>query len=540
MRAHEPAKAQAASPQAPRSADRPSGRALGAAPLGPGALTPAGFLALQRSVGNAAVPRLLQQLGLAPTDSGGDQGTAHEHEAVGGHRTDAPAPVPPARSPAPVPASAQAPIVQRATETDGTMTFETPAYTTDQGRAGRVSVNNIRGTALGAAANSPTPGTKPIGWDQLYNHGHTLSNPNPNNSHYNAVKMHLMNGRLGGPGNNTNNLAPGPATVNSSMSAGPETAAKQAVNSGHWIWLETAVAYQTNTVNASDFTSVIPNIMTMSWGLMTNASPTDFTRGAAQPPAWSVAINQPAGALTAGQQAAYQALATTAQLDAVLRNPVNGALLVSGQELAQAYALVTPTLQKHMVINYHDIYLGMDETTAAATLMTLTPAEGYALARALVPTGDPSLIAELVLEPLYSAAGQATLQNIFTLFPTADQVALAVRRSGEILPYIGALGVTLAQTNRTVFNLYDDATTDTILGVLTGTQIDNLLNGSHGWYDLISEWCDRSLGGPATADQREAFLQPRLSGRMMSTYDREVLRWQRRDEEPRKRKSARK
>ena len=256
---------------------------------------------------------------------------------------------------------------------------------------------------------------------------------------------------------------------------------------------------------------------------MANHVTTDFTRGAAQT-AWTETIDQPAGALTATQQAAYQAFTTTADLDAQLRHAGTGALLVSGQELAQAYALVTPpALQKHMIINYHDIYLGMDDTAAAAALMTLTAAEAYALARALVPTGDLATIAALVLESLYSAAGQATLQGIFPLFPTADQLALAVRRGGEILPYIGALGVTLAQTNRAVFYLYDDATTDNILGGLTDTEIANLLSGAVGWYDVISGWCDRSLGGAPTAAQREAFLQLRLSRGMMTIYDRRGL-----------------
>lgn len=521
MRAHEPAKAQAASPQAPQSASRSSGQARGAAPLGPGMLTPDGILALQRSVGNAAVTRLLRQLGRVPTGGGGDQGTAHDHGAGCGHQTDAPAPV-------------QVPIVQRATVTDRTMQFETPAYTLDQGRAGTVSVNNIRGTPLGISANSPASGTKPIGWDELYAEGHTLSNPNANNSHYNAVKMHLMNGRLGGTGNNIYNLAPGPAKTNSSMSAGPETGAKDAVKNGDWIWLETVVAYQTNTVNANDFASVVPNTMAMSWGLMTNHVTTDFTRGAART-AWNETINQPVGALTATQQAAYQAFTTTAGLDAQLRHAGGtGGLRVSGQELAQAYALVTPALQKHMIINYHDIYLGMDDTAAAAALMTLTAAEAYALARALVPTGDLATIAERVLESLYSAAGQATLQGIFPLFSPTDQLALAVRRGGEILPYIGALGVALARTNRAVFNLYNDATKDTILGGLTDAAIDDLLSGTNRWYDVISGWCDRSLGGTPTAAEREVFLKPKLVGRMWNTYERDVLFWQLRDEKPRK------
>ena len=246
-------------------------------------------------------------------------------------------PAPPAEGPAAAPPSAGVPIVQRATVRDHTMAFETPAYTPNNGRAGRVSVNNIRGKPLGEAANSPTAGTRPIGWDELYNKGHTHANPNANKSHYNAVKMHLMNGRLGGPGTNVNNLAPGPASINSSMSAGPEKAAKAAVSAGKFIWLETSVTYQNNTVNANDVTSVVPNSMTMSWGYMANRSPTNFTRGPAQGPAWSETIDQPAGALTVPQQTAYKGFTNTVDLDAQLNA---GGVLVSHQELAQAYTLV--------------------------------------------------------------------------------------------------------------------------------------------------------------------------------------------------------
>lgn len=444
-------------------------------------------------------------------------------------------PAPPAEGPAAAPPSAGVPIVQRATVRDHTMAFETPAYTPNNGRAGRVSVNNIRGKPLGEAANSPTPGTRPIGWDELYNAGHTHANPNANKSHYNAVKMHLMNGRLGGPGTNVNNLAPGPASINSSMSAGPEKAAKAAVSAGKFIWLETSVTYQNNTVNANDFTSVVPNSMTMSWGYMANRSPTNFTRGPAQGPAWSETIDQPAGALTVAQQTAYQGFTNTVDLDAQLNA---GGVLVSHQELAQAYTLVaTAALQKHMLLNYHAIYRGMDETAAATALMTLTAAEAHAFATTF-SGGDLATIAVWVLEPLYNAAGQATLQGLFPLFSTAQQLTLALWRGGEILPHIGNLGVTLAETDRRVFNLHDNDTKDGILDNLTAVEIDNLFR-SGSWYPVISGWCDRSFGGTSTADERAEFLEPKLSTRMMDSYENNILRWQRDRDNPRPRKSPR-
>ena len=110
-------------------------------------------------------------------------------------------------------------VIQRAIK------YDDPVKTLDSGRAGRVEVENIRGKPYGESHNSPS--VAPFGWPELHTAGHTLANPNANNSHYNAVRMHLWNGRLSGPGDQTWNLAPGPAAVNSSMSAGPEIGGKR-------------------------------------------------------------------------------------------------------------------------------------------------------------------------------------------------------------------------------------------------------------------------------------------------------------------------
>lgn len=62
----------------------------------------------------------------------------------------------------------------------------------------------------GQGHNSPSAGAIPNGWQWLNANNLTHPKGPPN-----YVRMHLLNGQLGGPGNNIQNLAPGTASLNS-------------------------------------------------------------------------------------------------------------------------------------------------------------------------------------------------------------------------------------------------------------------------------------------------------------------------------------
>lgn len=164
------------------------------------------------------------------------------------------------------------PSVQRRWKQD-TMSGDDPQYTADSDRAGTVEVHNLEGTPLGPGTNDPS--VEPMGWKEL-TAAKLTKNPHgaeePAGNPYRAVRMHLFNGRLGGPGNDVRNLAPGPGQMNSAMSGDPETKVKNLVRRKYKVWLKTTVKYLHNNVNGADFTSVIPDHIAMSWGIEGDAS----------------------------------------------------------------------------------------------------------------------------------------------------------------------------------------------------------------------------------------------------------------------------
>lgn len=231
-----------------------------------------------------------------------------------------------------------------------------PNVQQDNGRAGSVEVRNIRGETYGDGANQPS--VSPYGWQQLNVAGHTLGHQNT--THYNAVRMHLWNGRLDGPGDAKWNLAPGPAEINSSMSAGPEMASKLAVDAGFQIWLRTEVDYETDVVtNANDYTSVVPNMMKMEWGYMLknnqkvrkNVGTGGTVKGPAQAPAWQKDIDPPLAALSPQQVQDYQNWDT--QRTQQLKNHLDGK---SNQAKAQAFGVVPNQLKTFLLQTYPIIY----------------------------------------------------------------------------------------------------------------------------------------------------------------------------------------
>lgn len=392
-------------------------------------------------------------------------------------------------------------VIQRAVQHDA------PNYQQKGGRAGKVSVENIRGKSLGAGANSPSVDV--FGWPELMNDGHTLANPNANNSHYNAVRMHLWNGRLGGPGNDPNNLAPGPATTNSSMSAGPETAAKDAVDSGYRIWLETEVWYQNSSGQRNDYTSVIPNRMKMEWGYMSMSG----GRGPAEPPQWDETIDQPAGALTAHQQGQYQALTTTGALDNML-------LTASNQEKAQAYSIVAPALQKHMLLNYSVIYYGMQDDDREDALYTLDEDEIGTLIGTLNIGNNHIALYFDVLVHLFDAP--IILQGVFGNLNAGLQKKLLQYAGWELVEALDDVGLEKAKEERYVFSLMPEAKRYDLLDQMSANEIAELL-GNKADNQLFEAWA--RARGNATADELGQYIQPRVTANMFLSFNKNCLKW---------------
>lgn len=106
----------------------------------------------------------------------------------------------------------------------------------------------VSGQTLGPGANSPT--VDPVGWTSLANE-YVMDD---------IFRMHLWNGRLGGPGNQTWNLAPGDRDANQAM-AQQEVLMQGHVNNGRRVELTTNVTYGHNTTPEKYF----PTQMQLVW-----------------------------------------------------------------------------------------------------------------------------------------------------------------------------------------------------------------------------------------------------------------------------------
>lgn len=390
--------------------------------------------------------------------------------------------------------------------------FHDPAkFEDDHGRAGLVEVENLRGEEYGPGENSPS--VAPIGWNELKDAGHTLANGLPHNSHYNAVRMHLWNGRLGGPGGDVRNLAPGPAQVNSAMSAGPEKGAKDLVEDGNAIWLSTEVTYQTNTVNASDLSSVIPNHIHMEFGRMVPASGgPGKMRGSGV--AWDADIDQPAGALTADKQLLYKGVSGEPALESLLHN-------TSKQEKAQAYGLVPDPLKVPLILKHPEVYQGLGDPEKTAALGAMTAPQVIELIMAL---GHPS-VGGLIDEVLEKFDAPNLLSNVFMLLDGALQVKVATHRKGAILGALGQTGKDLARTNYAVFSLYQPRGTAgalndqyAILDAMNPNQIGVLLPNRIGG-EFFDGWA-LACGGAVSPEDKLNRIGPRVLPEMANRYSR--------------------
>ncbi|WP_414578705.1 hypothetical protein [Anabaena sp. CCY 9402-a] len=354
-------------------------------------------------------------------------------------------------------------VLQRAYE----LCSQTDVTPKQDHRAKEVYVQNIQGTPLGAAANSPTAAGNPFGWTELHAAGHTLANTGSNNSHYNAVRMHLWNGRLGGPGNESWNLAPGPAKVNSMMSAGPETSAKNLVEAGESIWLKTNVSYLNNSTNANDFTSVVPNRIDMAWGVMGNtASGT-----------WGTDIQLPVAPLQGQAAQEYKDWPQNQAADLVNKLNQTG---ITDQIRAQAFDLVQYDELKWSIIhNFPQIYLGMEEKTKGAIIkaMPSTVLDDFMKNSLKVITSAELFVQEIIL-PLVAVSESIKAQTLFsTLLNQTEQRKGIIAYKWDLLQHLGAIAESFAKTDWTIFNYLPNAAKANLLSQLEqNNQINTFLS----------------------------------------------------------------
>jgi hypothetical protein len=402
---------------------------------------------------------------------------------------------------------------------------DAPSMTPDNGRAGRVQVENIRGESYAEGHNNPT--VKTFGWDQLYMGGHTLGNPKT--THYNAVKMHLWNGRLNGPGDNPGNLAPGPAQINSSMSAGPETAAKNAVDNGNRIWIDTQVTYQGSSSNPNDFTNVVPNTMKMSWGYMVlddGSIASEYIppgkslngRGVAQAPAWQKNIDQPAGAMTITRKTEYASLndGDTVGLKKLFTS-------ASTQEKAQALDYVKSALKEYILLNYPEVFLNMDNTTRASILTVLSLDNVMIVIAKTVDITNPLQVYKEIYMPLMSMNQNTRLQDIYNRFDDPNKVAQIKQGKTALLTHLGDAAKNTVWIRYSLFRYLDDNTQATYMSELAnflgGAQLDMLLGStdtSTQRQALFDNWAKKN--GKYSAEERIAFATGKIETRYLNEY----------------------
>ncbi|BAU09887.1 hypothetical protein LEP3755_03630 [Leptolyngbya sp. NIES-3755] len=352
-----------------------------------------------------------------------------------------------------------APVVQRAYELSNSSTRSSDIKHEEDHRAKKVEVINLQGTPLGAAANSPS--VAPFGWNELWNAGHTLGNRQGHSSHYNAVRMHLWNGRLGGPGNEKWNLAPGPAKINSQMSAGPETAAKNLAEAGYKIWLRTEVKYQSNSTTATDFTAVVPHRIDMAWGVMGQSGTT-----------WGADIPLPVAPLGTTEAQQYKDWDKTKATDLITQLQS-----VSDQVRAQVYDLVSHDDLKVAILKaFPSIYFSMEDRAKGEVLKNTSNVNSLAtFVITYLGLTDPDSIALEVLIPLTLANDSSKLQDFFAALDSSVQRKLLIRYHNELLPYLGPIALRWSQTDFLIFGYNSLAMQKTILDSLNQSGLESLL-----------------------------------------------------------------
>jgi hypothetical protein len=341
-------------------------------------------------------------------------------------------------------------------------------------RARTVRADNIKGDTLGAAANSPS--VAPFGWNELKQAGHTLANTSGNNSHYNAVRAHLMNGRLGGPGDKDWNLAPAPAQINSQMSAGPETSAKNLVDGGNTIWIETTVGYHSSSTTATDFTAAVPNRIDMRWGVQSDKTGQS----------WGADIELPVAPLSATEAQEYIDWPDGSGNDLVLALATK-----SNQVRAQAFDLVQYAALKLAILKaYPQVYLSMQDTAKGQILYALAQDQRLPFLKdAGVYTSPDELIAEGVI-PLALAGHPIEAQAMFASLSTGGQRQTIISWKNSLLAHLGAIGQQWSIDDYTIFRYNSSRRRARILNSLDADQLRYFLHPrtKRERYEILDNW----------------------------------------------------
>jgi len=412
----------------------------------PSRLSPQDILSLQRTIGNRSVQRIFAaEKPKSPRPANPMQMLQRmqaEHSRLAAKPSNS---------------SSLANFVQRSYE----LNKPKDVKVTQDHRAKEVRVSNLKGESLGLAANSPT--ISPFGWDELKDAGHTLRSTKKNSSHYNAVRMHLWNGRLGGPGDKGWNLAPGPSKINSMMSAGPEMAAKLLVDAGYAVWLHTKVSYMNDSTNANDFTSVVPNRIDMEWGVM----------GQKALGSWGTDIELPVQPLSgpAAQEYKDWEKGKTSELVRKLSS-------VTDQVRAQAYDLVQhDELRLAILKAYPQIYLGMDTLGQGGVLQKMPDPMLLDFMKNILDVMEkPELLVEQVVFPLAESGAPLRAQKIFATLSRDDQHKTIVTYKWDLLQHLGAIAENFSTSDWTIFQYNPLSNQDYLLEAMERTdQLNDFL-----------------------------------------------------------------
>ncbi|WP_055715398.1 hypothetical protein [Streptomyces torulosus] len=399
---------------------------------------------------------------------------------------------------------------------DGTMQGDDPRFTEDSGRAHIVEVDNLRGRALAEGHNQPS--VDPIGWANLRNAGLVKGGKMPAHAPYRAVRMHLWNGRLGGPGNKKWNLAPGPAKVNSSMSAQAEDRVKYLVDAGHRVWLRTEVNYSVSPADDTIFSSVVPNRISMVWKAKGRAGPGG---------SWQSKIPVPGEPLQGAKKLPYQGWTGSAA------NLVTDLSTKDDQTRAQVISLVpTRDLKVAVLEAYPDLYRDISSATQADLLGWLYDAnsriadvDGFLTSVALT-SGE---LVEHALEPLANAGRTQLVDALFTLrVPTThEQRDLVFKHSKYLLALVGAPLRNLAKKDPEVFKYYSPKSRSSLLNEMSTDQLTKFFETLNKPKRLkaLDDWATErisSKGLPDKAATRLAFIktQKNVNAVLLQGYEK--------------------
>jgi hypothetical protein len=374
-------------------------------------------------------------------------------------------------------------------------------------RAKSVYAKNIKGETLDTAANSPS--VSPFGWNELKNEGHTLANASGKNSHYNAVRAHLMNGRLGGPGDDVRNLAPATAQINSQMSAGPETAAKSLVDAGHTIWLRTTLTYHSASTIATDFTAAVPNNITMEWGVVGRS---DVSR-------WESPIQLPVAPLQGTEALEYKNWDENKDADLVLKLGTQ-----SNQVRAQAFDLVSHGKLKLAILkSYPQVYLSMERVAKGQILADLGETVSLELLTHLGMLTSPDELVEQAILPL-AAAGQATrAQKLFHTLGRGQQRAALISWKDELLKHLGEIGDAWSKLDYTIFNYNEDNSKAYLLDSMAKRTLNAFLSqrSKRQRINLLHLWVSYICKAAGTVEKTKAIARDK---KIAPVYKREFAK----------------